>query len=289
LESSTALTSQSKDSPLSVFYDPVMFWSEIPGVHYPNHTVSINQYNPYASRGDDNDQQVVDSLRLRALAKNGSLEILSAKECINQYAISFSTRRQNVILIRNATVEEGDGVAFIWKDSPSNSPSPYHPYEWICSQLEQSSMTCQALVDDIRQNSTQWRPFVATQSVFALDSAPVIECLSEIGTEHCRLQSYTRTFIIVIVMNAIKAVAMLFLAFWIKDRPILTLGDAISSFLETPDPHSAGLGLITKYEVQLSRSKWATKSKVRKGKIWDGARENCSSASRWRWLLCTLL
>jgi hypothetical protein len=121
-----------------VLYEPTKFWSEVPGFQYPNDTASIYPSTLNATRGNQQDQQVVDSLRLRALAKNQSLEVLGAEECINQYAVSFSTRRQNVILIRNTTVETVDGISFIWKDSDIYNHDPYHPYEWICSQLETS-------------------------------------------------------------------------------------------------------------------------------------------------------
>lgn len=54
---------------------------------------------------------------------------------------------------------------------------------------------------------------------------------------------------IVIACNLLKTTILLFVWLAIQDAPILTIGDAIASFLSHPDPFSKDICLVTKREV----------------------------------------
>jgi hypothetical protein len=292
-ETSKEFVSEPDSSPLTVFFART-YHSDIPDLNATNFgfhsTVANNITNLPFSLTYRDDPQIVTSRRLRTLARNGTLQTLKPIDCINQYAVSFSTRWENLILIRNRTIDTIDGVTLVWKSTAGDHvASPYYPFEWICSQLGQSSRYCSVSIDKIRQNSSQWTPYNEPDYLYPYDNAPVVGCLSESGPGRCRLQTNTQIYIVVIIMNAMKAVAMIYLAFSMREEPILTIGDAISSFLETPDRYSAGLGMVSKYDVQNYHSNWASKNKVKRATIWDGAPERCSSAGRLRWFLCILL
>jgi hypothetical protein len=64
-------------------------------------------------------------------------------------------------------------------------------------------------------------------------------CLSKVFPEQkCKLQLSSYILIIVTVANAVKAICMLLAFFRAKTEPLVTLGDAIQSFLNDPDPRT---------------------------------------------------
>jgi len=65
----------------------------------------------------------------------------------------------------------------------------------------------------------------------------------------CKLVFDAQIIIIVIMCNAIKAFCMFLVVLKAKDYPLVTLGDAIASFLEHPDPTTKDMCLVSKREV----------------------------------------
>ena len=109
-------------------------------------------------------------------------------------------------------------------------------------------------------------------------------CLSVPAEEHCKLQFSLAIIMIVIVCNLIKTVCMSTIA-WNQDpEPLVTLGDALSSFMDRPD-------IITKGNCIAGKA-WFEKSKS-----WDSLSRRWDSkslllfraASSKRWILCNIL
>lgn len=65
----------------------------------------------------------------------------------------------------------------------------------------------------------------------------------------CKLIFDVQIIVIVIICNAIKAICMFLVVVKADDYPLVTLGDAIASFLEYPDPTTKDMCLISKREV----------------------------------------
>jgi len=55
--------------------------------------------------------------------------------------------------------------------------------------------------------------------------------------------------VIVVICNLGKVVSMLYVAFYVKDDPLITVGDAIQSFLSRPDKTTTGMCLVSKADV----------------------------------------
>lgn len=126
---------------------------------------------------------------------------------------------------------------------------------------------------------------------------PIEECLVIRAEEHCQLL-YSPPICLTIMLAAFAKIAAMFLAAHIgrsRSPPLLTVGDAVASFMEKPDPMTKGLCWIAGADVR--RGGWAkvtkagfqaiiqdeqsdpiTYRRLKKKRFWGRA------ASGWRWL-----
>jgi hypothetical protein len=82
---------------------------------------------------------------------------------------------------------------------------------------------------------------------------PVDYCLSEVAEPHCKLQFVPAIAVLVTVLNLCKAVLIFYVAFGTTEEPLLTMGDAVASFLEHEDPTTKDMCLLTVHEVKASK------------------------------------
>lgn len=79
------------------------------------------------------------------------------------------------------------------------------------------------------QNGTDWKPF----------GYNVSGCYTHTYPENYRLEIASQLAIMTIGVSFVKALVLLFVAIRPTSAPLLTIGDAISSFLTDPDPHTS--------------------------------------------------
>ncbi len=72
---------------------------------------------------------------------------------------------------------------------------------------------------------------------------------ANIDPQRCSYSGNSPIVAVVLVCNAIKLGIMLFVATRLKDNPLITVGDAVESFLNDNDKTTVGLCLITKKDV----------------------------------------
>ena len=109
-------------------------------------------------------------------------------------------------------------------------------------------------------------------------------CLSQPVAEHCKLQFSVTIMIVVIICNMIKTVCMTTISWKQDPEPLVTLGDAIASFLDRPD-------------VKTKRNCMAGRTRFEKSRYWglllsrwDPKRFRWfRAASRRRWIVCNIL
>lgn len=77
-------------------------------------------------------------------------------------------------------------------------------------------------------------------SPWVLNGTTVSYCLSQTHEEHCKLQFSVQILVAVIICNAIKCAAMFCVAWHHRETTFITFGDAIASWLDNPDPATAG-------------------------------------------------
>ena len=74
-------------------------------------------------------------------------------------------------------------------------------------------------------------------------------CISERVPERCTYSGNVPIVAIVLVCNAIKVAVMLFVALRLQDHPLITVGDAVESFLNDNDKTTEGLCLFSRKDV----------------------------------------
>ena len=116
------------------------------------------------------------------------------------------------------------------------------------------------------------------------DSVYIQYCLSERVKECCKLQFSLVIMIVVIICNLIKTICMGTIAWKQDPEPLVTLGDAISSFLDRPDVTTEGNCIIGRTRLENNKP-WDSISS-----IWEPKRLRWfRAASLRRWLVCNIL
>lgn len=103
---------------------------------------------------------------------------------------------------------------------------------------------------------------VDIDSLKGLETYQIEGCLSTEGDEHCELLFSPLICLVVILCNTAKVVCMFLTARDNRKEILLTVGDAIASFLNRPDPHTAGWCLMSKSNISNGPLAW-TKRKQR--------------------------
>lgn len=196
--------------------------------------------------------------------KSGVFERLEVKDCRDEYMQQYVSRRGDLLLIQNSTKLFGynqsydqftdtgsdpynatctlgnwwDPILSVWDDKafpyivdPHQLPSfawqcPWPGIEFGCNITTIASPT---------DASDMWEPF----------GGPVDYCWSERLEEECTLTFNVPIGIAVIVCNLLKALCMSLTLLLAKRSALMTLGDAIESFLCCPDPHTTGLSILS--------------------------------------------
>lgn len=219
---------------------------------------------------------------LRAYQKNlTSLEKLENKKCVEVYTAQIVSSHSDLILVSNY----------------ANVTNSFLGYNHQISQLVVASdnFTYYAApqwseIDFLHNKSFSICPPSTTEpcSTSFADVSDLQNwlqyCLCVPVAEHCKLQFSQVIMIVVIVCNLIKTVCMSTIAWKQDPEPLVTLGDAIASFLDRPDVTTRG-------------NCTAGKGRFEKSKSWDLLSHRWDSkglllfraASSRRWIVCNIL
>lgn len=106
-------------------------------------------------------------------------------------------------------------------------PAEADSISWICQDINQDTCGtfCSTLIPNLKSNSMNWAPF----------GQRVDHCLVNRADQQCTLKFSLPIMAIVILMNVVKATMMCIVGLVLQAVPIVTLGDAIESFLAQPD------------------------------------------------------
>ncbi|ODM21052.1 hypothetical protein SI65_04105 [Aspergillus cristatus] len=135
-----------------------------------------------------------------------------------------------------------------WSDPLLSSNMSYSTNSSLAKEIQNTGATC--ALDSVRADS--------------LPALSVDYCLSQKVEEECQLLFSLPICIIVILCNIVKIVCMFMTAHDPRKEIFLTVGDAISSFLNRPDMTTEGNCLLSKNLVSMGRSSWERSSKPAK-------------------------
>jgi hypothetical protein len=114
----------------------------------------------------------------------------------------------------------------------SRRNSDYRPrgsYDWICGDLlSYKDNNCRLSVPSLRANISNWSPTKTGQTIKY--------CLSEIVDQRCQLQYSIHLIMVIICANIVKLFIFGSIAWQFQYPSLITVGDAIVSFLNRPSP-----------------------------------------------------
>ena len=231
-----------------------------------------------------------------AFQKNSSsFDKLDAQECQKQYRGPITSRRKNVLLVSSTNSTKSS----LWQQG-ANVPQGFslglHAYEYydrLCDNLQDliTPFTC-----------TSYNGTHKSGNRF-FDFYNVSFCWSQRTEEHCKLRFSLIIMIVVVICNFVKLVCLTYIAWRQDPAPLITIGDAITSFLEHEDVTTQGICLAKKQIFRKSSMKlfqadtptsvrWPSDEWFQASRpvVWKPARQRrFASASKGRWIYCMSL
>ena len=210
-------------------------------------------------------------------------EDMTPLECAKRYTADFLSNRRNLFLITNHSSNTTNNNTILAMHIAD--PRLYSPSNWICSHdLDPKSLIC-CDPDEPSTNLTRGLPWrVQLETVGEVEIAG---CKSEITSEKCKVQFSLDIMIVVICCNLIKAGSMIMAVFRSREPTLVTLGDAVDSFLRTPDGTTVGMCFADQKFIKREwTSGWRTGPRQWKQK---GVQRWWTSVSKTMWITCNSL
>lgn len=192
-------------------------------------------------------------------AKNGTLKQLDNRDCVTAFAQAYQTTYRKLLVVTEDNSTESYeliGSNSVYQgDSSSTSrgaSGAMAAYPWLCPSdvtvpacsSNGISVTYDAVARDDWKVTSQWQSRPKASNLLVSGSR-VQYCLAEYAPQNCSLQYSVPLTIATVVCNIVKACVLLYIWLGIKEAPILTVGDAIASFLRHEDVYSKGVCLPT--------------------------------------------
>ncbi|KAK4207272.1 hypothetical protein QBC37DRAFT_299084 [Rhypophila decipiens] len=180
--------------------------------------------------------------------KEGRLTQLSPNDCIDAYARPLQTDWAELLIVLSGSGLEVDLVGDGDSDSQGDACTSFkETYQWVCDGFGREyraagcQVPCEERLPTIRSNSSASWKFLERDVEY---------CLALHVDEHCKFQACTTLLWLVAATSLLKAVLFSIFAVRNREKRILTVGDAISTFLETPDASTEGAGLLSAKEIR---------------------------------------
>lgn len=195
-------------------------------------------------------------LDLQRLAADNQLTTLPSPVCINLFSAVFNNEYQNILLIVNSASSDNSLITSVpggLNASAASNPST---------------------------------PTITTGAHILVAGAAVTTCLAQpVDSSHdsCALNVNGTLFIVVLALNLLAVFLIGSTLFLRRFRPVVTLGDAIASFLRDPDPSTRQNALLTKLNLRSKMGDWD----FTQGKYWAPTRGTrwFRTASTTQWLI----
>ena len=242
-------------------------------------TTTRKEYGDIGYQTDSHDIQQFINMLEGDNTSTPSYEDLSPSRCANLYNWDFVSHRRNLFIMTNHTsnatfnntlLEMFSVGGFMIEPSPWLCPGPLGNLVGGCDRSWISSMVANK------------RPWVLTLSTG--EKVLVRGCKSEIVEERCKVQFSLGIMIAVICCNLVKACAMIMTVVRSREPTLVTLGDAIDSFLRIPDPTTKAICFADRRFIDREwRRGWRTGPRQWKQK---GVQRWWTNVSKMRWIAC---
>jgi hypothetical protein len=199
-----------------------------------------------------------------------SYERLDQAACITEYGVDYLSSRRNALVVVDGELSNPLMGTLDWTyNAPQNS--------WICGTTVGSNMTLETIsIDDFDCNI----PVALSNDTWLMGSQQVDYCLSQTVEDQCRLQFAVPIMVVVLACNFFKLLAVVMTLWKCREPTLVTLGDALDSLLESPDPYTVGMCIAAKKDFR--ESAWP----VSKAKRWIPKKHFlCEGVGIRRWVL----
>ncbi|KAI4954388.1 hypothetical protein J4E91_002101 [Alternaria rosae] len=265
-----------------VYLSLVAYSYEVYGVreNFINSPDCLGCVDPISGLDFDFTQEIHQKLREKRFEK------LDNVDCIDAYATTFQSNRGDLLL-----VAKSDDIE--WKDDQKNNEDsavfwrysfesaweyePQDTFEWMCSGVRHESgfsseeKSCDAVVERIRNSAQNWTiagdyEDGSTNFGFRYMKGPIQYCLRENIESDCRVLWSVPIASLVTGLNLLKAMLILYTALRIREQPLMTMGDAIVSFLQQPDSSTMNMCLASSKNIRSAKSNFIAGPKRWKGR-----------------------
>ena len=216
-------------------------------------------------------------------------EDLTPANCTKLYNTDFVSSWGNLFLISKNSSSSRDSKGILSHDTVySSSPSSSH---WMCAFNKSDEVQVREdrvpicnpnkLVADVASG----HPWLVTTSYG--EAVEISGCLSEKRQENCKVQFLLEIMIVVICCNLVKACCMSMAVVRSREPTLVTLGDAVDSFLRIPDSTTVGMCFADR---QFIVWEWKYGRRIRPGdsEQWKqkGVKRWWTCVSKTRWITC---
>lgn len=168
---------------------------------------------------------------------NNNLIRLDNSACIEQFAQPFQSANDLLLLVLDTSVAANPDLTTVTKNTqvspPSEKPGRFQcpanadSIGWICkdSNPDDCNTFCSSLTKELKANATNWAPF----------GQKINHCLVNKAEDQCMLNFSAPIMYIVIGVNVVKVIVIFIVNMLLSTIPIITLGDALATFLTQPD------------------------------------------------------
>ena len=211
---------------------------------------------------------------------NHSLVKLECKVCVDTYSAPIIPTNSDLILVSDYPDASN---SLVWYDEAVSSSLVYGGNASVFCSLGLCDYNG-VVIDpqNLSFNLSEIYPVPLNGTFRGLTS--IDYCLSKRVREHCKLQFSLTIMIVVIVCNIIKTICMTIILRNQDPQPLVTLGDAIASFLDRPDITTARNCIAGRTRFEHSRYWGLLVSR------WDPKRSHWfRAASLRRWSACNVL
>lgn len=199
----------------------------------------------------------------------GHLQYMDQAACIKAYTMDIISNRADVLLL----------VSFY--ESDNNSVLGFLPTNLVDDKAHGNSQS--SWIDYETHYGQSFRNHTLPPNQWSFQGHYVKHCLSERVEEVCKVQFHVAIMVIVIICNFIKWISMSIIWWRGRQIPLMTIGDAIASFLDKPDLTTERRCLMNRdvfqevHDENLDIARWnATKTRWFRAASWS------------RWILCVV-
>lgn len=236
-----------------------------------------------------------------AQLQTSSLERLDNEACLAAYTKELQFDRANLLLVAAEDVDDSrnNSMLAVWYVDMdfvegTGETSSRMSYDWLCTKSAADGLYGNVPGCDIfADNPASLSVTAPTQGVDMLHcilypettscrNVTIDYCLSQRMPELCTIEANSYVVYMTIALTFIKLCCMLWILCGFQGKPFTVLGDAVSSFLETPDSTTQNACLLSAKQFKENGS-------------WQGALPWSAKSQRWgavvsvrQWVICCL-